>query len=221
MPSSFVKFNGVVCSNTLFSNTSVLTNSLSFRAMSTFKGSRTLRLVEHFWVPLLGASCSNKLLSALCGLPTSGLVSWICGPRCFCNRCSGGRRSLVLFSLSMYAKKTQNDDFLSGEPLEVLGKKRKGIPQQARTCLVRKQAQQPLSLPESAQTLAGIAFRTAGKSSKKYSAASKFARKPLPARNFGQTQPSQVFWMFNNKMFYALRGRPNSDQCCRERLDLP
>ena len=31
--------------------------------------SRTPRLVEHFWAPILGASCSNKLLSALCGLP--------------------------------------------------------------------------------------------------------------------------------------------------------
>ena len=58
----FVCFNGVVCSNTLFSNTSVSATSLTFRVNSTFKGSRTPRLVEHFWVPVLGASCTNKLL---------------------------------------------------------------------------------------------------------------------------------------------------------------
>ena len=46
----FVHFNGVVCSNTLFSNTSVLTYSLLFKANSTCKGSRTPRLVEHFLV---------------------------------------------------------------------------------------------------------------------------------------------------------------------------
>ena len=37
--------------------------------------------------------------------------------------------------------------------------------------------QQPFSLPESAQTLAGIAFRAAGKSVRNFPAASKFARK--------------------------------------------
>ena len=58
---NFLRFNGVVCSNTLFSNTSALTNSLLFMANSTRKGSRTPRLVEHFWAPILGASCSNKL----------------------------------------------------------------------------------------------------------------------------------------------------------------
>ena len=47
-PLHFVHFNGVVCPNTLFSNTFVLTNSLLFRANSTCKGSRTPRLVEHF-----------------------------------------------------------------------------------------------------------------------------------------------------------------------------
>ena len=47
---------GVVCSNTLFPNISVLTHYLSFREKSTCKGSRTPRLVEHFWVPILGAS---------------------------------------------------------------------------------------------------------------------------------------------------------------------
>ena len=60
-PLHFLHFNGVVCSKTLFSNTSALTNSLLFRVNSTCKGSRTPRLLEHFWVPILGASCSNKL----------------------------------------------------------------------------------------------------------------------------------------------------------------
>ena len=39
--------------------------------------------------------------------------------------------------------------------------------------------QQPFSLPENAQTLAGIAFRAAGKSVKNFPAASKFAGKLL------------------------------------------
>ena len=39
--------------------------------------------------------------------------------------------------------------------------------------------QQPFSLPESAQTLAGIAFRAAGKSENNLPAASKFAGKPF------------------------------------------
>ena len=51
---------GAVCSNTLLWNTSASTNSLSFRATSPCKSSRTPRLVEHFWVPILGGSCSNK-----------------------------------------------------------------------------------------------------------------------------------------------------------------
>ena len=60
-PLHSVRFSGVVCSNTLLPNTSVLTHYLSFRANSTCEDSRTPRLVEHFWVPPLGASCSNKL----------------------------------------------------------------------------------------------------------------------------------------------------------------
>ena len=60
-PLHFLHSNGVVCSNTLFSNTSALTNSLFFRANSICKGSRKPRLVEHFWVPILGGVCSNKL----------------------------------------------------------------------------------------------------------------------------------------------------------------
>ena len=42
--------------------------------------------------------------------------------------------------------------------------------------------QQPFSLPENAQTLAGIAFRAAGKSGKNFPAASKFARKLFQQR---------------------------------------
>ena len=53
--------------------------------------------------------------------------------------------------------------------------------------------QQPFSLPESAQTLAGIAFRAAGKSQNHFPAASKFAEKTFPEGNFGQPQPSRVF----------------------------
>ena len=41
---------------------------------------------------------------------------------------------------------------------------------------VRPIFQQPFSLPESAETLAGIAFRAAGKSVRNFPAASKFAR---------------------------------------------
>ena len=56
MPPSFLSLNGVVCSSTLFSNTSALTSSLLFRANSTCK------ILEHlvwsntsgfrFWGPL-------------------------------------------------------------------------------------------------------------------------------------------------------------------------
>ena len=44
----------------------------------------------------------------------------------------------------------------------------------------------------SAQTLPGIAFRAAGKSGNHLPAASKFAGKVFPARNFGQPQPPRV-----------------------------
>ena len=64
--------NGVVCSNTLFSNTSALTSSLLFR------GNSTCKILEHlvwsntsgfqFWGPL----ARTNFLSALCGLPISG-----------------------------------------------------------------------------------------------------------------------------------------------------
>ena len=69
-PLHFLHFSGVVCSNTLFSNTSALTNSLLLRANST------CNVLEHlvwsntsrfqFWGPL----ARTNLLSALCGLPT-------------------------------------------------------------------------------------------------------------------------------------------------------
>ena len=52
--------------------------------------------------------------------------------------------------------------------------------------------QQPFSLPERAQTLAGIASRAAGESGKNFPAASAFADKTLPAKNFIQPQPSRV-----------------------------
>ena len=60
-PLNFLHFNGVVCSNALFSKTSALTTSLLFQANSKCKESQTPCLVEQFWVPILGASCSNKL----------------------------------------------------------------------------------------------------------------------------------------------------------------
>ena len=44
--------------------------------------------------------------------------------------------------------------------------------------------QQPFSLPEGAQTLAGIAFRAAGKSARNFPAASKFARKLFSSKEF-------------------------------------
>ena len=68
-PLHFLLFNGVVCSNSLFSNTSALTNSLLFMADSTCK------ILEHlfwsntsgfqFWGPL----ARTKFLLALCGPP--------------------------------------------------------------------------------------------------------------------------------------------------------
>ena len=61
-PLHFLPFNGAVCSNTLLSNTSALTLSRLFLANSTCRGSRTPRLVEHFWVPIWGASCLTKIL---------------------------------------------------------------------------------------------------------------------------------------------------------------
>ena len=70
-PLHFLNFNGVVCSNTLFSNTSALTSSLLFR------GNSTCNILEHlvwsntsgfqFWGPL----ARTNFLSAVCGLPKS------------------------------------------------------------------------------------------------------------------------------------------------------
>ena len=68
-PLNFLNLNGIVCSNTLFSNTSALTSSLLFR------GNSTCKILEHlvwsntsgfqFWGPL----ARKNFLSALCGLP--------------------------------------------------------------------------------------------------------------------------------------------------------
>ena len=69
-PLHFLNLNGVVCSNTLFSNTSALTSSL------LFWGNSTCKILEHlvcsntsgfqFWGPL----ARTNFLSALCGLPS-------------------------------------------------------------------------------------------------------------------------------------------------------
>ena len=53
-PIHFVNFNGAVCSNDLFSNTSVLTDSQSFQGSSACQGSQTPCWAEHFCVPILG-----------------------------------------------------------------------------------------------------------------------------------------------------------------------
>ena len=60
--------------------------------------------------------------------------------------------------------------------------------------------QQPFSLPESAQTLAGIAFRAAGKSGNNFPAASKFAGKPS----------SKEFWTataFSSFLIFVAAGK--------------
>ena len=51
---------------------------------------------------------------------------------------------------------------------------------------------EPFFLAGSAQTLAEIAFRAAGRSGKDSRAASNFAGKPFPVSNFGQPRPSRV-----------------------------
>ena len=78
MRSSFSSFNYVVCSNTLFSNTSALTNSLFFRANST------CRVLEHLiWsntsgFQFLGPLARTNFLLALCGLSTQGDTKHFC-----------------------------------------------------------------------------------------------------------------------------------------------
>ena len=68
-PLHFLSLNGVVCSNTLFSNTSALTSSLLFR------GNSTCKILEHLvWsntsgFQFLGPLARTNFLSALCGLP--------------------------------------------------------------------------------------------------------------------------------------------------------
>ena len=71
--SNFAHFSGVVCSNTLLSNTSVLTDSLLFRGNATCKGSRTPRLLKHFCVPILGPLARTNFWSAPCSLP---MLAW-------------------------------------------------------------------------------------------------------------------------------------------------
>ena len=72
-PLNFLYFNGVVCSNTLFSNTSSLTNSLFFRANST------CQILEHLvWsntsgLQFRGPLARTNFLSALCGLPNPAI----------------------------------------------------------------------------------------------------------------------------------------------------
>ena len=71
-PLNFLNLNGVICSNTLFSNTSALTSSL------LFWGNSTCEILEHlvfsntsgfqFWGPL----ARTNFLSAPCGLPILG-----------------------------------------------------------------------------------------------------------------------------------------------------
>ena len=68
-PLHFLNLNGVVCSNTLFSNTSALTSS------QLFKGNSTCKILEHLvWsntsgFRFLGPLARTNILSALCGLP--------------------------------------------------------------------------------------------------------------------------------------------------------
>ena len=90
-------FNGFVCSNTLLSNTSALTNSLLFRANSTCK------VLEHlvwsntsgfqFWAPL----ARTNFLSVPCGLPVFGVfpifLQW--NPKCGCKGTITTRFALI------------------------------------------------------------------------------------------------------------------------------
>ena len=77
-PLHFLHFNGAVCSNTLFSNTSALTNSLLFRANSTFaRFSNT-----SFGRTLLGSNFGGLLLEqtfcrhfAWCDTPLCDTIS--------------------------------------------------------------------------------------------------------------------------------------------------
>ena len=68
-PLHFLHFNGAVCSNTLFSNTSALTSSPLFRANSTCKGSRTPRWSNTSGLQFCEPLARTNFLSALCGLP--------------------------------------------------------------------------------------------------------------------------------------------------------
>ena len=69
-PFIFFIFNGVVCSNTLFSNTSALTNSLLFKENSTCKILEHHVLSNTSGFQFRGPLARTNFLSALCGLPT-------------------------------------------------------------------------------------------------------------------------------------------------------
>ena len=68
-PLHFLHFNGPVCSNTLVSNTSALTNSLLFRANSTRKILEHLVCSNTSGFQLWGPLARTDFLSALCGPP--------------------------------------------------------------------------------------------------------------------------------------------------------
>ena len=72
-------------------------------------------------------------------------------------------------------RKTQKSSLISKQFNGGLGGENPAALPQARPIF-----EQPFSLPESAQTLAGIAFRAAGKSGNHFPAASKFAGKYCP-----------------------------------------
>ena len=68
-PLHFLHFNGVVCSNTLFSNTSALTNSLLFRANSTRK------ILEHLvWSNTSGLLLEQTFCRHFAARPTMKLL---------------------------------------------------------------------------------------------------------------------------------------------------
>ena len=69
VPRHFLQFYRAVCSNTLFSNTSALTNSLLFRSNSTCKFLEHLVLSNTSGFQFCGPLARTNFLSALCGLP--------------------------------------------------------------------------------------------------------------------------------------------------------
>ena len=83
-PLHFLNLNGVVCSNTLFSNTSALSSSLLFRGNSTGK------ILEHLvWsntsgFQFLGSLARTDFLLALCGLPNMSFTIYEKDPQKNC-----------------------------------------------------------------------------------------------------------------------------------------